>query len=257
MMATNITTSPPIVGDGVRVQTPSTPPAKVAMPGTVPYRRVYVWELPVRIFHWVNALCILLLAATGLLIGWPQTLWMAEEPFQQYWFGWVRFTHFAAGYVFFFNLLFRIYWAFVGNEYARWSSYLPYRKEQFKNLWETIKVDIVQVQQHGKISVGHNYLAAFTYFGLFFLILFQVITGFGLYAAMSDAFLPGLFAWIVPLMGSDQTVRQWHHIAMWAFVIFSMIHIYLVFYHDYVEGRGTTSSIIGGWKFEKDDELER
>jgi Ni/Fe-hydrogenase 1 B-type cytochrome subunit len=240
--------APPVT---VRARTPATP----VTPTTIPYRRVYVWEIPVRIFHWVNAFSILVLAVTGFMIGYPLTLWMANEPYQQYWFGWVRFTHFAAGYIFFFNVLFRLYWAFVGNEYARWSSYVPYRKDQFQNLWETIKVDIVQIQKHGKISVGHNYLAAFTYFGLFFLILFQVITGFGLYAAMSDAWLPGLFAWIVPLMGSDQTVRQWHHIAMWAFVVFSVIHIYLVFYHDYVEGRGTTSSIIGGWKFERDDEI--
>jgi Ni/Fe-hydrogenase 1 B-type cytochrome subunit len=36
---------------------------------------------------------------------------------------------------------------------------------------------------------------------------------------------------------------------MWVFVVFSLIHIYLVFYHDYVEGRGGTSSMVGGWKF--------
>ena len=28
-----------------------------------------------------------------------------------------------------------------------------------------------------------------------------------------------------------------------------MGHIYLSFYHDYIEGRGTISSIVGGWKF--------
>jgi len=33
-----------------------------------------------------------------------------------------------------------------------------------------------------------------------------------------------------------------------------LIHVYLVFYHDYVEGRGTTSSMIGGWKFEKESD---
>jgi Ni/Fe-hydrogenase 1 B-type cytochrome subunit len=157
--------------------------------------------------------------------------------------------------LFFFNVLFRLYWSLVGNEYARWSAYVPYKMSQFANLWETIKVDIVQVQQHGRISVGHNYLAAFTYFGLVFLILFQVITGFGLYASMSDAWLPKAFTWIVPLMGGDATVRQWHHIMDWAFAVFTIIHVYLVFYHDYVEGRGTTSSIIGGWKFERDDEI--
>lgn len=222
----------------------------------LPYRRIYVWELPVRIFHWINAVSILLLALTGFLIGWPQVIWQANEPYQQYWFGWVRFIHFASGYILFFNLLFRIYWAFVGNQYARWSAYVPFNKAQFANLWETIKVDIVQVKQHGKISAGHNYLAAFTYFGLFFVILFQIVTGFGLYAAMSDAWLPSFFSWIVPLMGGDAWVRQWHHIVMWAFAVFTIIHVYLCFYHDYVEGRGTLSSIVGGWKFERDDEFE-
>jgi hypothetical protein len=30
-----------------------------------------------------------------------------------------------------------------------------------------------------------------------------------------------------------------------------VVHIYLAFYHDYIEGRGTISSIVGGWKFDK------
>ena len=28
------------------------------------------------------------------------------------------------------------------------------------------------------------------------------------------------------------------------------------FYHDYVEGRGTTSSMVGGWKFEREEFFE-
>lgn len=229
----------------------------MAIAQTIPYRRVYVWELPVRLFHWINALAILLLALTGYVIGAPQTLWMSEQPYEQYWFGWVRFIHFAAAYIFFFNIVFRLYWAFVGNEYSRWSAYLPHRRDQFSNLWETLKVDILEVKQHGQISVGHNYLAALTYFGMAFVAFFMIVTGFGLYASMSDAWLPQLFTWIVPLMGGDATVRQWHHIMMWAFVVFTIIHVYLTFYHDYVEGRGTLSSIVGGWKFERDDEFEK
>jgi Ni/Fe-hydrogenase 1 B-type cytochrome subunit len=221
----------------------------------IPYRRVYVWEAPVRIFHWVNALCIVLLVATGYLIGNPQAIFSANEAYQQYWFGWVRFTHFATAYIFFFNFLFRIYWSFVGNKYSRWSSYVPYKKEHFRDLWEVLKVDILEIKRKGKIAVGHNILAAVTYFVIFLIILFQSITGFGLYASMSDFFLPHLFSWIVPLMGGDATVRQWHHLMMWVFIVFSIIHVYLVFYHDYVEGRGTTSSIIGGWKFEKDADI--
>ncbi|MBF8247340.1 MAG: Ni/Fe-hydrogenase, b-type cytochrome subunit, partial [Bacteroidetes bacterium] len=31
--------------------------------------RVYVWQLPVRFYHWVNALVVGTLAVTGYLIG--------------------------------------------------------------------------------------------------------------------------------------------------------------------------------------------
>jgi Ni/Fe-hydrogenase 1 B-type cytochrome subunit len=98
-------------------------------------------------------------------------------------------------------------------------------------------------------SIGHNALAGFTYFLTFLAFVFQSITGFGMYAAMSDTWLPNRFAWIVPLLGGDFAVRQWHHMMMWFFIIFSMVHVYLVFYHDYVEGRGVISSMAGGWKF--------
>lgn len=32
---------------------------------------VYVYEAPVRLWHWINASCILVLAITGFLIGTP------------------------------------------------------------------------------------------------------------------------------------------------------------------------------------------
>ena len=54
---------------------------------------------------------------------------------------------------------------------------------------------------------------------------------------------------VVPLFGSEATLRIYHNGAMWLFIVFTFIHIYLVFYHDYVEGHGVLSSIIGGWKF--------
>jgi Ni/Fe-hydrogenase 1 B-type cytochrome subunit len=226
-------------------------------PQSIPYRRVYVWELPVRLYHWVNALCVLLLIATGYLIGNPQTIFYSSEAYQQYWFGIVRFTHFATAYVFFFNFLFRIYWGFVGNKYARWNNFIPHKKEQAEEVIEVMKVDILQAKLRGKISVGHNMLAGFIYFLSFLVFLFQAVTGFALYSSMSDSFMPRLFAWIVPLMGGDANVRQWHHLFMWFFITFVIIHVYLVFYHDYIEGRGTTSSMVGGWKFERDDQLKK
>jgi Ni/Fe-hydrogenase 1 B-type cytochrome subunit len=114
---------------------------------------------------------------------------------------------------------------------------------------DVFRVDILQAEGKPLESIGHNSLAGFTYFLSFLAFLFQAITGFGMYSAMSDAWLPHFFSWIVPLMGGDFAVRQWHHLMMWFFVVFSLVHVYLVFYHDYVEGRGVTSSMVGGWKF--------
>ena len=212
-------------------------------------RKLYVWQLPVRLYHWVNAIAIVALASTGYLIGSPPALQSASEASFGYWFGIVRFVHFVAAFVFFFNFLFRIYWGFVSNRFAKWDQFIPYKPSQWKEILHVLCLDILQICTKPIKSMGHNALAGFTYFLTFLAFLFQAATGFGMYSAMSDSWLPNLFAWIVPLMGGDFAVRQWHHAMMWFFIIFSMIHVYLVFYHDYVEGRGTISSMAGGWKF--------
>ena len=221
------------------------------------YYQVYVWQLPVRIYHWVNALCILVLSLTGYFIGEPLAIHSSTEASFQYWFGRVRFLHFVFAYIFFFNFVFRIYWGFVGNRYARWYNFIPYKPSQWKEIVHVIALDVFQVINRPLHSIGHNALAGFTYFLTFLAFLFQSVTGFGLYAAMSKNFFPHLFSWIVPLMGGDFAVRTWHHMMMWFFIIFAIIHVYLVFYHDYIEERATTSSIIGGWKFIEEDIIKR
>ena len=112
-----------------------------------------------------------------------------------------------------------------------------------------LKVDVLLAKGKPIESVGHNALAGWTYFLSFIAFLFQAMTGFGMYAAMSHSWLPRAFAWIVPLMGGDFAVRQWHHLTMWFFIVFTMVHVYLAAYHDYIEGRGVISSMVGGWKF--------
>jgi len=217
-------------------------------------KRVYVWELPVRFYHWINFLAVVTLCITGYLIGSPLAIKSGSEASFSYWFGTIRFLHFVAAFVFFFNFLFRIYWGFVGNKYANWKNFIPSSKEHLQEILDVLKVDILQLRVKPLKSIGHNALAGFTYFLTFLAFLFQSITGFGMYSAMSKSFLPKLFSWIVPLMGGDFAVRQWHHMMMWFFIIFAIVHVYLVFYHDYVEGRGVTSSMVGGWKFIEKEE---
>ena len=124
-------------------------------------RRVYVWQLPVRFYHWINALCILVLALTGYFIGNPLT-WTSHvhpEASFGYWFGTIRFIHFVAAFVFFFNFLFRLYWGFVGNRYADWKNFIMYRKDQLEEAKAVLRTDIFQRAHKPLPSVGHNALA--------------------------------------------------------------------------------------------------
>jgi Ni/Fe-hydrogenase 1 B-type cytochrome subunit len=220
-----------------------------AHPAGHEFKRIYVWELPVRVYHWMNALCVLVLTVTGILIAHPPAISSATEASFSYWFGVNRFIHFTTAYVFLVNFAFRIYWGFAGNQYADWKNFLPYRRKQWKQVGDVLSVDILQARDKPIDALGHNQLAYFTYFVMFLVFVFQVVSGFGMYAAMSDSWFPQLFAWIVPLFGSDYALRQWHYLAMWFFILFSIVHVYLVFYHDYVEGHGVMSSMVGGWKF--------
>jgi len=214
---------------------------------------VYVWELPVRFYHWINALCIVVLCVTGVIIADPPAIMSEGEAVFSFWFGKIRFIHFVTAFVFLFNFMFRIYWGFAGNQYAGWKNYIPYRKSQWKEIFEVIRVDILLLKEKPVDSIGHNSLASVVYFSLFLAFLLQCLTGFGLYAQMSQAFLPKMFVWVIPILGGDLLVRQIHHTLMWFFIIFAIVHVYLVFYHDYIERRGVTSSIIGGWKFIEED----
>lgn len=219
-------------------------------------RRVFVWELPVRYYHWLNALCILTLIGTGFIIGDPPAILTGREAYQNYWFGTTRFIHFLAAYVFLFNFAFRIYWGFVGNQFASWRNFIPTNKKFFSDMWMVMKTDIFMTKREEEKSIGHNRLAGAIYFLTFIAFGIQCLTGFGLYAAMSDWWLPNLFTWVAPLFGGDFMLRQIHHWAMWFFILFTVIHVYLVFYHDYVEGRGELSSMAGGWKFIEEEVFE-
>jgi Ni/Fe-hydrogenase 1 B-type cytochrome subunit len=228
---------------------------------TYDFKRVLVWELPVRIFHWINALSITVLAITGLIIANPPALMSNAEAIDSYWFGTVRAIHFITAYVFFVNALARVYWAFKGNYYANWRAFIPLSKKARQNIVHVLKVDIFLRNEEKEVlknvSVGHNYVASLSYVILFFLALIQIFTGFGLYAPTSGWWLPKLFTWVPDFLGGDAPARLIHHISTWLFIIFTLIHVYLVFYHDWLEGRGESSAMISGYKFVRKERFEK
>ena len=79
---------------------------------------IYVWEAPVRVWHWAMAIAMAVMIVTGFLIGAPLTANIGDT-WSTYDFGYVRLAHFVAGIVFTGLFVYRLYWAAVGNRYAR------------------------------------------------------------------------------------------------------------------------------------------
>jgi Ni/Fe-hydrogenase 1 B-type cytochrome subunit len=227
---------------------------------TFNFKRVYVWERPVRFFHWTTVISTLTLIITGFIIADPPAINRNVEAINSYWFGYVRLTHFISAYVLIAVLLFRIYWSFVGNQFANWRYFIPYTKKGIKNILYVLKVDIfLQEDKKHKltnISIGHNYLAAFSYFIMTLFFILQLMTGLALFAPTSDWWFPHLFDWIIPLFGGDIAVRYIHHILTWLFIAFVIVHVYLVLFHDYVEARGEVSAMISGFKFVRAERIK-
>ncbi len=223
------------------------------------YRRVYIWELPVRIFHWVNAFAVTALVATGLIMANPPAIMSNAEASEIYWFGTVRFIHFTAAYIFFFTMILRLYWAFMGNKFASWKAVWPISKKAWRNFLNVVKVDLFLANEKDpnakNVSIGHNSAAGFSYIVMFLLALVQVFTGFGLYSSMSGWWLPDMFGWVPAFFGGEFMVRTIHHSATWLFILFVLVHVYLVFYHDWLEGRGEVSAMFSGYKFVREERI--
>lgn len=220
---------------------------------TQDYKRAYVWQLPVRIFHWVNALAITVLIITGLLISHPPALMSMNEASEQFWFGYIRMIHFMSAYLMVAVMIMRLYWAIKGNKYSNWKVFVPFNKKGFSNAWHTIKYDVFlqneKTYDYKNIHVGHNNVAAISYLVMFILALIMIFTGFGLYSDNATWFLPKMFGWVPEFLGGDMNTRVIHHLTMWGFILFVLVHVYLVLYHDWLEGRGETSAMVSGYKF--------
>ncbi len=208
---------------------------------------VYVWELPVRITHWVNVISIGILTVTGIYIATP-FLGTSGPASNQYLMGSVRFIHFVTAFVFTASVLFRIYWAFVGNTYARWNQFLPTNSARRRDAWQMLGFYLF-LRREPPAEVGHNPLAGITYVVVFALFLLQIITGFALYALPFEqgTLWQTVFGWIIVAFGV-QPVRLVHDIIMWLFLAFTIHHVYSCILIDIEEHSGLVSSIITGCK---------
>jgi Ni/Fe-hydrogenase 1 B-type cytochrome subunit len=204
----------------------------------------YVYEAPVRLWHWINAACILVLAVTGYLIGSPLPSQPGEAS-AHFLMGYIRFAHFSAGYVFAIGILGRAYWALVGNHHARELFSVPVLSKAYWTDFLSWLRYYLFIGPTPEPTFGHNPLSRFAMFFVFLLSsLFMVLTGFALYGEGSQmgSWQERMFGWVLPLLGQSQQVHTLHHLGMWVIVVFIILHVYAAVREE-INGR---LSLIGG-----------
>ena len=216
---------------------------------------IYVYEAPVRLWHWVNAACIVALSITGCFIANPLPT-LPGEASDHYLMGYMRFVHFASAYVFTIGFIGRLYWAIVGNEHARQLFRLPlFNKEYWKEVFYELRW-YAFIAKEPKKYIGHNPLAHMVMVIVISVgSIAMVGTGFALYSEQTGlgSWQDKLFGWLIPLVGQSQDVRMWHHWGMWIIVVFFMIHIYAAIREDIMSRQSLVSTMISGWRMFKDD----
>jgi len=148
-----------------------------------------VWDKTVRVFHWVNVLCVLGLIAVGTVILNAKALGVPSDGKIL-----LKTVHVYIGYVFAANLAWRIVWGFIGSRYARWSAILP-----FGSAYRTQLSAMITGAKSGKPVgfLGHNPIARLMVALLFLLLSIQAISG--LVLAGTDVYMPPL----------GNTIKEW------------------------------------------------
>ncbi len=209
---------------------------------------VYVWQIPVRITHWLIALSLLMLSVTGLYIGRP-FMTVPGQAGQWFVMGWMKIIHFYAAIVFTTAVIVRVIWMFTGNKYARWDKFLSVYRTRQRGILPTV-LFYSFLRDKPPAYVGHNPVAGSAYLLVFGLYFLAIGTGLVMYAPSADVGSPlRWFAWLAPLFGGLQIARWIHHVVMWLLLGFTLHHVYSAVLVASIEKNGTIDSIVAGYKW--------
>lgn len=216
-----------------------------------PLLRVYVWQIPVRLSHWLIFLSLIILSFTGYYIHNP---FLTEVDNPAFTMGWMRFIHEVTAFVFTLSVLSRFYWFFAGNRFARWRAFVPVSACRLRGIGAMLRYYLF-LRWRAPDEVGHNPLAGMAYLGVYLLFLVQILSGFALYAWVVHVEpWATLFGWI-PGWISIRTLRLLHYFLMFAFFGFIIHHVYSALLVSAEKRNGTLGSIFSGYKFVSEREL--
>jgi cytochrome b len=166
-------------------------------------RRVRVWDLPTRAFHWLLAVLVVASIVSARL-GGGAMIW-----------------HMRSGYAIFTLLAFRLVWGFVGGHWSRFASFLYAPTTSLRYLRG---ISLPHEHHH----VGHNPLGAWSVFALLGVLAAQVATG--LVADDEISSNGPLLKYVSSATSSLAT--HWHRrFGQWIIIMLVVLHVgAIVFY---------------------------
>ncbi|WP_457560100.1 Ni/Fe-hydrogenase, b-type cytochrome subunit [Caminibacter sp.] len=216
--------------------------------GGIEFSAGYRWQ------HWIRAISIFALIATGFYIANPFITYanVSPEP-TRFLQAEIRHWHIIFGFAMIGAVLYKTFHFFFFREGK-------YERRSILDAFN-IKVALQQVgyylliSKHPHTKGIYNPLQFWAYTMLYVFFYGIIITGLALYA---EVYHNGLGAFFYPFAKSVETffgglayVRLWHHIFMWLIIIVVFIHIYMAVYNAVFGKNGGMDAIFSGMKWEK------
>ncbi|MBA4805188.1 MAG: cytochrome b/b6 domain-containing protein [Brevundimonas sp.] len=219
---------------------------------TAVYRHPWV----VRVTHWVNLVCLVVLLMSGLQIlrAHPHLYWGLASTFDDPWLsfpdipGWAtlpswrdlalgRRWHFFFAWLFVLNGLIYLVWIVVGGRLRRM---LEPSREELASFGRSVVEHARLRFPEGEAARHYNVIQKLAYLAVLFgLLPLMLITGLAMSPAMNAA-LPGL----LELLGGRQSARTLHFLAASGLVLFTLVHVALVILSGPVNN---LRAMITGW----------
>lgn len=184
---------------------------------------VYVWDLPIRLFHWLLVASIIGLFVTGKLGG----NWME-------WHKLIGF--FTLGLV-----VFRILWGLVGSEHARFASFVRGPGAVLAYLRGSPSGGMPAAANP---YLGHNPLGALSVLALLTVVLFQAVSGL---FADDDILMRGPYASAVSGAISAQLTKL-HKLNSDLILILVGLHLAAIAFYFFVKKENLVKPMLSGRK---------
>ena len=211
-------------------------------------------SFPVRLFHWLNFLVLIIMVYSGLMIYWANDVYkirlggkeifnfFPDEVYKTlnlpYRLAEGMSWHFTFMWLFFLNgLLYVLYVTFSGD----WRTLLP-GKKSFRNAWLVLLHDL-RIRK-GKPDQGkYNGAQRIAYSAI-------VLMGAGLLLSGLVIYKPDQFSGLTTFLGGYESARFIHFVLTIGFVIFFVIHVVQVI----MAGWNNFRAMVTGWEITESKE---